>query len=1716
MRQDDLHITSSSLEEDDDPRDEGLVALLTPEGADISDDTEDNDAFDALREDLSPGEAERVLETMRPLDDEEAQILEDMPELGTLRRVDDPAEQEWLADRLHDGYTAMDKVLKDSVFGDNMDNDERLERTGHDTATHGDDIGWGIPGLSSLKKAARGVARGARGAYKYGKKGMKPLDPRWAAKKLGGLVKKFVPSRDAGKAKMVQGLNAKLIREHANWLAQHAQRSGQSVQPLGQYINLSRPWARQKLAAAGLPTSTVVRGADVLGSDILGADVMGAWWNPLSWFQEKVNVVVNQTQGERASQFPGGQPGDPNAMDPSMDPSATDPYAAQDPYAQDPNAQDPYAQDPYASQEAYPDYAYGENIEVGISGEDSLGAFATEILSGEATTSRPAPGAREDELVQIAAAKLGSGQSLRAGEVAVLATLAKAGHPRASRIYALLLKEGAAVPVAGDDSGAWAYMLNPANWFKSSKEREFRAKEIDAWKENADLQKQLKKRGEVLAQAERAKSATEAVAAARAQAAATEAQLKAIEASLSGVLRPADSSGFDTLVGHEKPTAVVEVVKLALDKLGKRKRASEIYAKVSRGESLDKGELRDARGIAQLLGKIKVVHGGLKEETPPELSMLHGAFVGACLSGAIESARKQNSRNGKVATALAKKISSGQPLAAPEKKVLYAVLESSSKLQGLARSVASGACLRGLDGADQLRNSALVGAAKVAMTDVEKKMLASITKLAKAGNPRAVKALQQLRSTGAIVGGDHVGSVISSAFKYATMPITLPAKHLYQAAKWTGKKLGIVKTPASPEQARLSRMQAAAKRRAAALARARAADAQTKAELRAQQSIADAADAEAEAADALALSQEAAMRTKEIEADPEQAYAEDDTSGAFVGSWEEFVGADSPSIRARLAKKPDPFDSGSPEMKRAMREKQLVAKASEKSAAGAKIRSGAALYSKAKKGDPQAKKAIETMVAKAKKGDKQAIIDTRAVQAGRQAVIARQKAQKRERAVLASRARKARGVAFQKKAESLIANKLVRVERKIELRKLAKVERRAAAGNKKAVAYVQKQVAAAKKGDKRSASRVEKLRLAKEVRKAAPTKRERRNLAAAGRLYAKATRGNPKAVRQVLVIEAAAKKGNPNAKRAQKRLAIAKVTFNTIEAGVVVGRPKKASRPGAAPAEVVASAKSKLEAGTASREELAAGARAAQATGDKKTAGELAVAATRSPAATETLKKTATVVAAKEAGNPEAKAAVAETFAAAREGDPAAIKKMGNVVAVQTLDDVNKGRPVPEAMRDAVNLQERAAIGDPAAVEITRKVSEAATSDSPTAEAIAAAVTLSAAAVTARALAAKPRARQEFMQKVNAVPAADLPAAERALDEGLKKAEAGTITPEEGETAVHLAERLGKPRVAAKIAALAPPPPPSTAMSTLPDVPLPPITGVLSLLRESLRAVTMSTRDPVANWRQGVSSRAAAAAPATPTTSSGMGWSPFGIFKKLAKYAPIIAPATGILASTASLAMAVDAKKSRPAPAPAAPATPPAATPVENVSAKASPSATSAESVEGEGDDSRWNDLRDLMADAVRSKKMSRSSFNRGVELATQGKKSHEEKLAQGKKLLAFLSKRGVEVDMQGDDLPPLPDDVRKRIQREIDAEGVLPPEPQSKKRRGQPVSSLGSEKSFRDYVVAALNQKKISRRDFNRAVEIQSGPSATTSKKAAVGEAILKYLASKSIKIEA
>jgi hypothetical protein len=1527
-----MRVDELSVESDPEPEfdDDGYTSLLNPE--------EEEDAFEGLVDSgLSDEEAQEAVDYMKPLSEEEEAILDETPGLDGLTRVDDSEHEQWLGKKFNEGTKAMDRVLEDASYGEGkMNDEEQMERRDTD-----DESGF------SLKRAFRKAGRGLRRAGRGVGRGIKsPLT----------LAKKFVPNRDKAKAALVRNLYRRLWFEHANWLAQQDKASNVPLKTRAQYEAVAKLWAKAEIAKKKLPMKYAVGSSEILGADIMGADVVGTWWNPFSWFQARAQAALNETQAERMDQPPADQ------------------YSE----VQQPGDMNTDFQDPYAQQaQPYPEEAYDEAGWNGVRQAkaphdpvaDSLGAFAAHVM-GKDLPARDNPSV--DAIVRDIVAKLRSSQSISPGEVGLLSSAAREGNERARRVIGVLKTKGAVV--SGDESGLdpWMYKLNPTYWFASSRKKSFVDKERKAWKDNARLREDLAKKKTDLDAAERATQAALAVEQAKAESADTEAKLKEIATSLKGNVA-------GSFVGHEKVTPISDVVRKALEKTGKAASAEKLLAKVKDGEELDEQELREARQIARVVGKVRVVHGDLVNGAD---ASMHGAFVGACALGGISAALEQNDRHKKVVSLITSKTAPGQPLQQAERDSLARVLSGQRKIKKFTAALVSGKVLRGCP--ESWTRGAFVGAAK-AMGPEDKKMLEAVVKLAKVGNPRAVKALAILRKTGEISGGDDVGLSLKSAFKYATAPVWLPAYGAYKGAKWTGQKLGIVSKggKASPEQVRLKKLQAAQKRAKAAQARARAADAQNEAEYRAQQAIASAADAEADAADAEAVAKEQAMRTAEVEAAPDLASTEADGSeGEFVGSWDAFLGKDTKGAKA-------------------------VAKAREASPAGQKVRGAAVVFKRAKAGDPKARKAVEVMVKKAKAGDQQALRDVNAMQVARRAYEARAAARKQQVAAhrektrqLASVARGKKFEALRKRFEARTAERLARMERKRELQKLAKVERRASAGNPKAKAYVAKRVACARKGDKRAQAQVQAMRLGRAVRLSVRTRDERRNMRAAQYLAKRIRANDPAAIRQFEVIKAAAAQGNPNAKRGLARLALAGALAATVATGVVVlpkvagKKDKKKPVPGtpayAQAKRKVEGAKEKARAGTATREELVASARTAQEIGDRQSAGVLLAASASAPSATEGVKKAAGQVKAAQAGNPEAKAQLDKDLAAAREGDTTAVNRMGQVAAARTVAAVEAGQPVPPAMRDAVNLQERARAGDPAAQATLQRVSEAATAPNPAPEATAAAVYATGAAALASSLASKPKARQEFMAKVNEpVPPSEQSAAQAKLAAIVKRTDEGTVTPAEGRQGVELAMRLGKPRVAAEISAKAPPLE-VDAMSSLPDDPLPPIAGVWNLFKETLKALTLTTRDPLANYREGVAARSKEPA----ATSSGVGWSPFDLFKSK-KGLSLLAMLSAPVSATAAVAnLAKGHKGSAPAAkvtfdATKSPAVTPKATPASSAGA---------------------DDTRSLFKKALADKKMSRADFNRAVDLHCGPGASPDKKKEFGSRMLDFLAARKVKV----------------------------------------------------------------------------------------------------------
>ena len=1628
---------------DDEPGfdDRGYTSLLDLETNDASEENEDDPAFRGLLDSgLSQQEAQEAVDFMKPLDEEETEILKATPGLHGLTKVDDPEHQQWLLARAKEGNKGMDRVLEDAIYGENdmNHNEERMEREDVDSAQgFSDGWGWKSP-FRVLKK----------GIKKAGSLAVSPLK----------LAMRFIPGRDARKAALVRNTYKKLWYEHANWLAHQDKAAGLALKPRVQYEYVSKLWAKDQLRRNKLPTSFITGAPSTSGSsdrtaalqmEILGDDSMGSWYWPFGQFMNFARTTINNTTEKRADAPPDEQQSETASPD-YQDVSAVQAPQEGASYAPPPDSGPPPGYDEGERSSGgwdgcgRPEVPEGDDSQQGdnmigwnnfikirglsdvLGGEDSLGAYATQILGQERTIKPAKDNPHVDQIVKILVLKLKAGKPISPGEIGLLSSAAKEGNTSAQRVIAVLKTQGAVV--SGDSTGMdpWLYKLSPGYWLRSKTSKEMKDIEEKKWVQNAALMKQLSKQKEDLSAAEKAAQAAQAVETAKAQAAATEAQLKEITASLKGGM----SGSF---VGHEQITPISQVVVNALDKTGNKEAAGKLYAKIRAGQALDPDELKAARKIANIIGRMRVVHGKLIGDQNEAVTM-HGAFIGACMLGSVAKAIEQNARYQHLLAGLGNKIAANKPLAQPERNALAATLKGQKAMHGLVTSMVSGRAFIGSPQKKSWTKGAFVGAAKV-MSDEDKKMLSAIVKLAKVGNPRAQKALVALKQSGEIAGGDFIGFSLTKAFKYATAPVWLPAYGAYKGAKWVGKKTGIIsKGGSSPEQQRLAMMAAAAKRRQAAAARAAAADAQSEAEQRAQLAIADAADAEADAADAEALAKEQAMKTREVQADPGSLAT--DSEGDFIG--------------------------------KESKEAKLLAKYNEQSPTGIKLRAGTKLYTQGKAKTPegrQARQAIKIMIQKANAGDPQAKRDAYAVKAGQKVYRAQKKVQKRK-AILAIRdARKKRVIAVQKQFEARTANKLCRISRKRELKKHWKVERMAAAGHPKAKAYVAKQVALSKRGDKKAQAHVAAMKQGRLIRQKIKTPREARNMKQAERFARRLQRNDPSTLRQYEVLKAAANKGNPNAIRAIDRIMLAAMVVKTVNTGVVCMEPRKKKSRRAQIAQKgstahkraqrqVALAKQKAATGTAKREELAAGAEAAHELGDNKTAALLANAASKAPSAANEINVKVQVINAAEKGHPEAKAELAKNLEDAKKGDVAGVKEMGKIMAADTVDKVNKGEPVSPTMTDAINLHERVKAKDPAAIAQAKEITEQATSPNPPPEATLAASGLVAAAIVSQSLAHKPKARTEFMEKINPpIPPEEKTVAHAEVAAAVTKANEGTITAEEGRKASDLALRLGKPRVAAEIMAKSPPWD-ETPLSSLPDQPLSPITNLYELFVATLQAFTFSTKDPLANYRGGIANRGKTPSMSPPVAS--MGWSPFKIFQTAKKVAPFTPFAAPIAAATA-IHTAVT-KKDAPAPATEAAAPAPATT-------------------AGRAEICGSDDFKDLIAKALKTKKMSKDDFNKAVKSNLPSNADEDTKKASTQQTLKFLQSKNVTVG-------------------------------------GAFVGMNKGTKSFKEHVVEAVKAKKMSKDDFNKAIDVHVGPQASKETKKAAGEKTLKFLLDKGVKV--
>lgn len=737
----------------------------------------------------------------------------------------------------------------------------------------------------------------------------------------------------------------------------------------------------------------------------------------------------------------------------------------------------------------------------------------------------------------------------------------------------------------------------------------------------------------------------------------------------------------------------------------------------------------------------------------------------------------------------------------------------------------------------------------IVMNATQKRHLADMVMLTKHS---LKKTMVQNGVPAAKVNGNFIGSW--GGFANALGRTTLAAATLpFKAAAYSYRT---IKNAAFPGSAPPSDPTAVAfQRRLAALKRQQAASqklAQAQTQYDAYQQAAQAeSDAQAQE-QATAQAQQDAQAEQYASADFDP--SADSSSGAFVGANavdEAIAGA---FVGAWVADIKNPST------------KAIVQKASEKSAIGAKIRAGARVYSAAMRGDAKAKIAIKKVSAKAKGGNAQAQADFNSIKAGKMATDARVaagkkgKLPKKTKKPTSKPKRPSKFVAKQRSLENKAGNGLAQLSRAHKLNKASKLDRRAALGHKRSIKTIAAIKAKAAKGDLRAKNDMIALVLAQHVRKNAPTKAEHKRVMAAAKVVRGARKGKKKDLRTLAMVNAAAKSGQPNAKRALNRLKVGAVVATAITTGaVVIASKKKKSTATAEKKQKYAYLKGRVTSGIASKEEGFAASKMANELGLKKEAASLALASKDLPSANETLKNTASVARAAQGGNAIATTAVNTALEKAQAGDPKGISDAGKLAGVQAIDTVNKGGTMSPEMAEATALVQRAHAGDPEAKKVVKNVGEQVQAN-PTPEAVQAAIAVTAAGIVLSALAAKPTAMKEWNDKAaeargESYKGPEAKAADSELREIQAKVKAGTATVAEASKGKRLAVALGKPVVAAQISMAMPPDDDFQSFSSLPDAPLPPITGWKGLLRETARAFLMATRDPVQNYREGVSSR---------------------------------------------------------------------------------------------------------------------------------------------------------------------------------------------------------------------------------------------------------------------
>lgn len=1434
---------------------------------------------------VTPQEAFEEMKYSAPLDEGERQILNETPFLGPeLSFVDDADHAEWMYDHQRLKKNALDDAFEDQMYGELMD----------------DESGWGF---SSITNAVKKIGKGAL-KYNPATLALKYNPATLAAK---ALIKKFVPSRDAQKAALLRRTNSRLVQGRANFLQIADIRNGIKNRPRSYYVALAKPWSRSRLAAAGLPTSytTGEVAASILGTE----DMMGSWWNPFSWFQSKTNYVVQNAQGEITEMDQGtfnawlaqqqAAQGDPSqaavdpsqqpALDPSMDPSqqaAFDPSQMTDP-SMDPSASqgdDDWTRaidlhqmiekaargdqgalgalrqiktkaargDAQARSDMNEISNYQKETGMSVTGDeqiiagsapdyemmvgdaDEAGAFSS--FAGEVTPARSISSSRYKQLTVQWARRM-------SGQTKPNAAALSAAH---NRLAAQLKKRGISVVDSSGNSmmGAWLYKLSPMYWLKSERERKLIDAEKSNWQRTQDLAKANKKKGEELEAGKRAAYQHEQAKSAEQQSQEMEAQLEDIEKSItSGDLMGADAGPALEAIAAGKDAA-----------RGNAKKAGALAAKLEAGEPLSSDELARLRSCMKMCHHLRALHDELHAkvtpaaaDTPPSTSGYHSYEQAKSTQSSF-----LGSRIGEPATEILGPTNTEIVGSARFQRPNISNLPVNKQRHLVALTAIAATNPAGIS-AYVKRNGLRLSA-----RDMANIKIAAARTQAIITRPGYAKASMRGDS---LMGDDSMGfswgKLLTAPLAAAALPaaaITWGMHKVVQAPldliKWGARKggwgggKGSSSSSSTNPQALQAALKAAQQRQIAAQQRIAAANAATDAAQQQAAANAAAADAEAQAQQAEADAQQAQIDAQNPNPPGYGDGSYDDQSGSVSVLGAEFFSG------AFVGEIDDP------------KAKKIVEEAGKNTPTGKKIRAGATLYHKAKKGDAKSKLAIAKIQAKAKAGDPQAQRDYNAVKAGKIAVHAKGRAHWKIALKRRNEAANKRGIAIRKRLEAKAGARLGEHTRRKKLAHIAKVEALAAKGHPKAKASVARTVARAKAGDKKAQTTVAALKLARHVRTAAKTPAERKRLHEAQKVVYKARKGNKKAIRQIALIDAAASHGQPNAKRAKARLNVAARVEHAVATGKIVP-PSKNVLSHSAAKKHVKHVKNRIDLGIATREEALSAAKVARAAGDRKTAGAFALHASRLPSAKQPIKDAAAVAAAANNGSADAKLAIDNTLVAAQAGDPKAITQAGHLAAAQAVDAVNKGKPMPPAIAEATMTVERARAGDEEAKRTVARAGDAAQDpEHPNHDrGVEAAVALTAAATVASALAANAAAKKHWMNEAKKSTGTHIDSEEHGkaqteLAELMAKLHEGSATYAEGLRARNLAMSLDQPKVAAEISAIMPPRDTiDTPMSSLPDAPEPAIRGPMALLREALRALAFATPDPFANWREGIRSR---------------------------------------------------------------------------------------------------------------------------------------------------------------------------------------------------------------------------------------------------------------------